>query len=198
MAEPPDSLSTARVQAAALTFAMLQFEQEAAHPRQGSPSREKTLGVDEFLFLPSWKPVPRAEMVSFLANLSAPALLVQTTMRGAIALMLLDELSGERRWWGEKNLSNQLAGVNALAEQFQPPLGPDSKLLLETRHENHIVTLDVLRYWAEHFSCPAGWNIGAPRPGAPAEVAAQIRLFSADGRVSPPSQVAAPWERPAW
>lgn len=184
--------------AAALAFAMLQFEQEAAHPRRGTPKVGKVLGVDEFLFLPSWKPTPRAEAIHFLADLPCPALLFQTTMRGAVSVLLLDELTGERKAWAQKTLDNQLAGLNQLASQFSPPLSGDSKILLEVRDEAHVVPLDILRLWASRFSCPVGWNMGEPRAEAPADVSAQMRLLSPDGRVSPPSATVAPWDRPAW
>lgn len=186
------------MQAAALTFAMMLFEQEAAHPLGGEREPGEVPGVDSFGFLPSWVPVPRAGVVPFLAQLPCPALVFQSTHRGTVSLMLLDELGGERRAWAQKTLDNHCAGIEELASQFYPALYGESKILLEIRDESHIITLDALRFWARRFGCPTGWNMGGPREGAPDGVAAQIRLFSPDGRVSPPTESVAPWQRPAW
>jgi hypothetical protein len=186
--------STARLQAAELTFAMLRFEQESAHESRAADPENLRLGVDYFIFLPSWKPTRRADVVPFLAGLPGPAFLFSTTTRGAVTLILLDELSGERRQWGQKTLDNQLAGINELASQFVPPLSEDSNVLLEFAGETHIVTLKVLRIWSQSFSAPVGWSFGDSRhdPRAPA----RIRMIASDGRVNPEWTAYAPWERP--
>lgn len=185
-------------QAASLAFAMLLFEQEAAHQFIHSENEGDRVGVDKFMFLPSWITTPRAEVISYLESLPCPALMFQTTGIGMVSLILLDELSNDRRRWAQKTLDNHLAGVEEIASQFTPPLQGDSRILLEIRGESHVVSLAGLRFWAQRYNCPAGWTFGPPRQGAPADVAAQIVLISADGRVSPPSQARASWQRPAF
>lgn len=185
-------------QAASLAFAMLLFEQDAAHRFIHSEKEGDKAGVDKFVFLPSWISIPRAEVVAYLESLPGPALIFQTTGQGMVSLILLDELTEDRRRWAQKTLDNHSAGVEEIAGQFVPPLENDSKILLEIRGERHIVSLEGLRFWSRRFNCPAGWTFGPPRADALSGVAAQIVLISADGRVSPPSHAVAPWQRPAF
>jgi hypothetical protein len=185
----------ALMQAAALTFTMLRFEQDAAHAsRSSDPYDQGEMGVDRFVFLPSWRSTAAHDVVAFLAGLTCPALLFPTTMRGVVSLMLLDELAGERKAWAQKTLDNHLVGINEFAAQFFPPLDGNSNVLLEVQGETHIISLDVLRLWSQRFNAPAGWSLGDSRndPRAPA----QIRLISSDGRINPPWEAYAPWQRP--
>jgi hypothetical protein len=103
----PDDLL---LQAASLAFALLRFEEGAAHPHRGStPPGMLRLGEEAYQFTPSWRSVPRADVPAFLAALPSPALLSPTTTRGTVALTLLAELSGERAVWARKTLTNQRA-----------------------------------------------------------------------------------------
>lgn len=105
----PDDL---RAEAARLAFALLRFEGVAAHPMRGAAT------PDAYVFLPSWREVPGSEVEAFLVGLPSPALLLPTTLRGTIALLLLHELTGDRRRWAEKALSNFAAGLDELAPQL--------------------------------------------------------------------------------
>jgi hypothetical protein len=184
----------ARLQAAALTFAMLRFEQESGHESHASDPDNRRLGLDHFVFLPSWKSISREEVVPFLASLSSPALIFPTTTRGVASLILLDELTGERRKWARKTLDNQLAIIDELASRFSPPFNGESKVLLEFAGETHLLTLNSVREWSKQFSAPTRWSLGDSRndPRAPA----RFRLIGSDGRVNPEWTAFAPWERP--
>ena len=187
-------IEEARLQAAALTFAMLRFEQESGHESRASDPDNRRLGFDHFIFLPSWKSILREDVVPFLASLSSPALIFPTTTRGVASLILLDELTGDRRKWAQKTLDNQLAIIDEVASQFFPRLDGVSKVLLEFSGETHVLTLNGVREWSKQFSAPTRWSLGDSRndPRAPA----RFRLIGSDGRVNPEWTAGAPWERP--
>lgn len=69
------------------------------------------------MFLPSGRRVSRGEVESFLVSLPSPALLVPSTIRGEIALILLHELSGDRRR-SEKAFSNLTSGHQSSCESL--------------------------------------------------------------------------------
>src|SRR4029077_20317592 len=90
---PDDTL----IEAASLAFAMMRFEEVSAHwARHSIPPGVPRLGVDAYSCLPSLRRVPRDEVAAFLAGLSSPAILTPSTMRGVVALILVDELTGDR------------------------------------------------------------------------------------------------------
>lgn len=173
-----ESDDDALLQAASLTFALIRFEEGAAHPFRGStPPGMLRLGEEAYTFTPSWRKVPRAEVPAFLAGLPSPALLSPTTTRGVVALTLLGELTGERAAWGRKTLTNQRTGLEEMAGQLG--LTSESRVLLEFDDESHVVSLAVLRVWSERFAVQVGWNIG-PLQGD-ARAAARLNLFRSDG-----------------
>jgi hypothetical protein len=104
-----------RAEAARLTLALLRFEETAAHLSGAStPPGSPRLGTEAYVFTSSWKPIPRDELEAFLVGLPSPALLVPSTIRGSIALLLLHELSGDRRRWAEKTFSNYLEALDEM------------------------------------------------------------------------------------
>ena len=170
--------------AAALTFAMLRFEQEGAHEYRAHERPDQGhFGRDRFIFLPSWKALPRDSVIPFLASLPCPALIYPVTTRGMAALLLLDELQDERKWWGRKTLDNQLAGINDMAAQMN--LDADSKILLEVTDETLVISLDELRGWSQRFGAPVGWSMG--RHTEDDRASAKIDLIASDGRGLPPA-----------
>src|SRR5438093_12144053 len=90
--QPDDALRDA----AALAFAVIRFAEGAAHPMRGTPPGMPRVGDEVYVFSPSLRRVPREDVPKFLAGLAAPAMLYPTTVRGIIALQLLNELSGDR------------------------------------------------------------------------------------------------------
>src|SRR5438034_11258317 len=76
--QPDDALR----QAAEFAFALIRFEEGAAHPsRASTPPGMPRIGPDAYLFTPSWRPVLRDEVPTFLTQLASPALLAPTTTR---------------------------------------------------------------------------------------------------------------------
>jgi hypothetical protein len=104
-------------------------------------------------------------------------MLVPSTTRGVVALLLLDELSGERAAAARHNLANQRAGLDHLTNRLR--LTEESRFLLEFGDEEAIISLAVLRIWCERFAVDVGWNIvsldGDPRASA------RLNLFRSDG-----------------
>ena len=150
-APEPDEV---RLEAARLAFALIRFAQVSAHPTGGSrPRGAPDIGTEAFVFGPSWRPVPRDEVATFLASLPSPALLAQTTSRGGIALTLLHELSGDRRKWAEKTFSN----VAPIFEEST--LAPTARVLVEFDDESHIFSFAAVREWSRRFAVSVGWNL---------------------------------------
>lgn len=174
MTAPDEAL----LQAGSLAFAMLRFEEGAAHPsRAATPPDSPRLGEEAYMFAPSSRLVPLDQVPAFLASLPAPAVLIPSTTRGLVALLLLDELSGERAAVVRHNLANQEAVLDHLADRLG--LTEDTPILLELGDEESIVSLAVLRRSCERFAVHVGWNIssleGDPRASA------RLNLFRSDG-----------------
>ena len=155
--------------AAELAFAMVRFEEGAAHPHRASTPRGMLrIGEEGWVFAPSWHRVPRAEVPAFLATLQSPALLMPTTTRGMVSLMLLDELEGEREQWGRHSFANQQACLQSITEQLK--LADDARILLEFDDESYVISLAALRVWSERFGVQVRWTLerleGHPRASA--------------------------------
>ena len=168
-AVPPDDL---RTEAARIAFALIRFEEAMGHPlRADAPPGRPVVGVDAYIFVPSWIPVPRHEVVPFLVGLPSPALLSPTTTRGMVALILLNELSGDRRRWGEKTLSNFTACFDETAQRLG--LSNDSRILLTLGGEEEILSFGGVRLWTQQFGVQVGWNLQplTNHPGAQARLA---------------------------
>jgi hypothetical protein len=147
-----------RLEAARIAFALIRFEEAAAQPyRASTPPGMLAIGTEAYLFTPSWRRIPRHEVELFLAGLPSPALLSPTTTRGMVALTLLHELSGERRRWAEKTLSNFTAGFDELTVQFG--LSPESRILLEFDEESHVFSFRGTRLWTQQFGVQVGWSM---------------------------------------
>ena len=169
------------LQAASLAFALIRFEEGAAHPFRGAtPPDMLQLGEGAYLLTPSWRHIPRADVPAFLAGLPSPALLSPTTTRGVVALTLLGELSGDRAAWARKTLANQRAGIENLFRQLE--LGDDAFVLLEFDEERHLVPLAVLRTWSDRFAVQVKWSIGPLEDDA--DASARMHLHRSDGHRS--------------
>ena len=177
---PPALVEDPDTGAATLAFAMLRFAQRAAHQfdREEEQGRGRG-GRDWFVFLPSWRRTPRDAVLPFLASLPCPAMLFSGTMRGSVALLLLDELQGERRQWGQKNFDNQSGGVAYAAAELG--LSDESRVVLEFDDEEHLFTFAVVKRWAERFCVDVGWNL---HPCGDDRAAARLWLIRADHETS--------------
>ena len=172
------SLHDVDQQAASLAFALLRFEDRAAHPSLGStPPGMLRVGIDCYLFTPSWKRIPCSDVAAYLAQLPSPALLSPTTTRGIVSLTLVDELSGDRRAWAQKSFDNQLGGLQSMATQLG--LTDDSNVLLQFDDEEHLFSLPVLRTWCARFGVHVGWGITAYTDDSRAR--ARLMLTRSDG-----------------
>lgn len=175
--------SDTRLDAARLAYALLRMEEPMASlfgtcKREGVP----VLGEDGYSFSPSWQLIPRAEIAPFLASLSSPALLAPTTTRGVIALTLLHELSGDRRLWGEKVLSNFSAGLDHFIQKFA--LTDDANVLLAIESEPEIFSLAAVRLWAQQFGVlQVGWALTPLLDDPRAQV--QLCVCRSDGQWFP-------------
>jgi hypothetical protein len=168
-----------RAEAARLAFALLRFEAPAAHlSRASTPSGALQIGTQAYTFIPSWKTITNDEVEAFLVGLPSPALLAPTTRRGSIALLLLHELSGDRRRWAEKTFSNYAAVLEELVQQLD--LSPHSRVLVEFDAESHVFSLAALRECSQQFAVHVGWNLGplADEPRADA----LLGLLRGDGQ----------------
>ena len=163
--------------AASLAFAMLRFEGEAAHSSGAhTPQGRPRLGIDAYRFFPGGQ-VLAADVPRFLADLPSPAVLVPTTTRGLVALILLDELREDRASRIQPELTNQQAGLEEMAAQIG--LSATSRILLEFSGETIVQPLTVLRVWAQRFAVVVGWSI-APLKDDP-RASARLNLFRSDG-----------------
>ena len=168
-----------RAEAARLAAALLRFAEGAAHlSRASTPPGALHVGTDACTFIPSWRSVPRGDVEGFLISLSSPALLAPTTMRGAIALLLLHELSGERRRWAEKTFSNYAVVIDEVAQQLG--LSPQSRVLVEFDEESHVFSYAAVRECSQQFAVHVGWNLG-PLTDEP-RADAVIGMLRADGQ----------------
>jgi len=95
-------------------------------------------------------------VAEFLAALPGPAIVAPTTTRGMIALMLVSELSDQRRASAQHSLNNQVASLPGADE------APDeAQVLLEFDDETRLFRMAAVRAWAERFGILVGWNVGA-------------------------------------
>jgi hypothetical protein len=173
---PDDTL----MEAASLAFAMVRFEEVSAHwARHSIPPGVPHLGVDAYSFLPSRR-VPRDGVAAFLAGLSSPAILTPTTMRGVVALILVDELSGDRAVGARKEFSNQQLGLEEMVRQIG--LDAEASVLLDFESEAHVFSLKAVRLWAERFAVHVGWTVGTLKDDPRAS--ARMMLYASDGRNS--------------
>lgn len=151
-------LEVDRADAARLAFALMRFVSRAAHQMQShTHPGQPRVGVDAFVFGPSWTPVRFPDIEEFLIALPCPALFSSTLTRGSFTLTLLDELSGERRRWAEKTLSNFVVNLDAMCEQAG--LTESSRVLLEFEEEQQVFPLSAIYYWARHLAVDVGWSI---------------------------------------
>jgi hypothetical protein len=171
--------SDLRAEAARLAVALIRFEGVAAHPFPAStPPGALHAGTEAWTFIPSWTRVPADAVEAFLVSLPSPALLSQTTTRGVIALLLLHELSGDRRRWAEKTFSNYDVGLDAAAGQLG--LTPESPILVEFDDESHLFSLAAVRAWSQAFAVQVGWNLRPLHDDPHAD--ACMGLMRSDGR----------------
>jgi Asp-tRNA(Asn)/Glu-tRNA(Gln) amidotransferase A subunit family amidase len=174
---PDDTL----MEAASLAFAMVRFEEVSAHwARHSSPPGVPRLGVDTYSFLPSSRRVPRDGVAAFLAGLSSPAILTPSTMRGVVALILVDELSGDRAVATQKEFSNQMLGLEEMVQRIG--LDADASVLLDFENEVNVFSLKAVRVWAERFAVHVGWSVETLKDDPRAS--ARIILYGSDGRNS--------------
>jgi hypothetical protein len=158
MTTPGNAAGDALSQAAALAFAMVRFEDRAAHPPRWSlPAGVLREGEECYVFSPSGRRVPIAEVPAFLAGLSSPAMLSPTTTRGIVALALLDELTGDRRAHAQHAFDNQRSAVDSMAARLG--LGAAAKVLLQFDDEERIIPLSALQTWSGRFAVQVGWSV---------------------------------------
>jgi len=125
--------------------------------------------------------VPSDGVEAFLTGLPSRALLNPTLMRGEVTLVLLDELTGERRRWGEKTLGNFVDCFDTMVAQLALPR--TARVLVEFDDESHVFSLAAVREWAGTLAVNVGWNL-APLAGE-ARAEACLLLVRADDREFP-------------
>jgi hypothetical protein len=173
--EPEDAIA----EAAAIAFAMIRFEEGAAHLSPGSvPPQEPRLGVDYYLFGFTRAAVNRAAVVEYLCGLESPALLAQTTTRGIVMLTLVSSLSGDWRQWAEFALAHNRAGLARFIETLD--IADDARVLLEFDDERLIFSIKGMRIWSERFALLNGWNMSRLDDDPGAEV--RLHLVRSDGQ----------------
>jgi hypothetical protein len=177
----PQLESDDRQEAAALAFAVLRFASGGVPPsplpqQKGLPR----LGDEAYRFIPGPRAIPNAEVPKYLASLSSPAILIPTAAHGSVALILVDELTGERQAQMRKELANQQSGLDMAVQQHG--LQPDSRVLLEFDQESHIYRLAAVRVWLQRFLITVGWNM--PQLKNDARATARLVLFRHDGMMS--------------
>lgn len=166
------------LQAATLAFAMLRFEEGAAHlPTWHTPPGHLKVGTEGWIFAPGRRVVPKIEVPAYLAELGSPVLLFPTTLRGIVTLLRVDELAGERRAAAHHALRNQGAGISEMVARLG--LGADESVLLQFEEEEHLFPLGVLRVWSEQFSVNTRWNLRMTE--AEPRAAIRLMLFRSDG-----------------
>jgi hypothetical protein len=135
------------------------------------------LGVDAYVFTPSWRKVPLDQVESFLVQLPSPALMSPTLTRGMVALTLVDELIGDRRKWAEKTLSNFTAVFDMACSQLG--LTESSRFLLEFYEESHVFSHAAVRLWTQQFGVQVGWTCDSLKNDPRAD--ARMLLRRSDG-----------------
>jgi len=167
-----------RLEAARLAVALLRFDEGSAHLlRASTPPGALRLGTDAYGFLPSWRNIPRDQVEPFLLGLPSAALLAPTTIRGVIALILLHELSGDRRRWFEKAVSNFAATLAELSAQLG--LSSGSRVLLEFDNESHVFSFAAVCEWSQQFPVQVAWSIWPLEGDSRAD--ARIMIRRSDG-----------------
>lgn len=150
-------MQTSLDQAAALAFALLRFEAGAAHnPWAGAPP-DAVVGRDDFTFLPILRRIPSADVVPYLASLPSPAMLVSASPRGTVALLLLSELTGERRHWAESLFAEHGRALRDAADRLE--LTPESAIVFEFDDEAHVFSFATLRLYCERFIVHVAFNL---------------------------------------
>lgn len=174
-------------EAAEIAAAVLRFHEPLAHlSSSGTPEGRPVVGVDACVFLPSSAPIRKDRVPDYLAGLPCPAFLVPTTLRGFISLILLDDLTGERRAAMQHELDNQTTGLTESA-----PGADSDRVLLEFDDEANVFSLGSVRRWAGQYPIFVGWNVAPCADPSRAEW--QLNLFGGDGRrysrgVGPPAR----------
>jgi hypothetical protein len=97
-----------------------------------------------------------------------------------VALTLFHELSGDRRRWAEKTLSNFTTVFDELSGRFG--LTSASRILLEFDEESHVFSFAGTRLWTEQFGVQVGWNM-IPLENDP-RAQARLMLRRSDGKWS--------------
>jgi hypothetical protein len=121
----PESLE----QAATLAFALLRFETGAGNESLAGAAPDDVLGRDAFIFLPVVRRVGYANVVPYLAACPSPAILVPSSTRGMVALLLLSELTDDRRRWAENLFQDYRNSLRAAADRLG--LTPASSIVFE-------------------------------------------------------------------
>ena len=179
-------------EAARLAFALIRFQSAAAHPMMGTtPPGVLKVGTEAYVFSPSWRSVPLAEVEAFLYSLPSPALLAPTMTRGVITLTLLHELSGDLRRWAEKTLGNFAAGLEQTSSQLG--LSAASRVLLEFDDESHVFSFAGVWEWSQQLAVDVGWSIAPLEGDDRADVC--MMLMRSDGK---PFQGRSCIVRPGW
>jgi hypothetical protein len=178
MTDSEELRARALTEAAALAFAMIRFEEGAAHLHPGHvPPGMPRVGIDYYRFGFSRQRILRESVISYLASLPSPALIAQTTTRGRIAFTLLSELSGERLAAARHAFANQCEALEVMARQLE--LAPDSRILLEFDEEEFTLSFRAMREWSERFAVQVGWNLS--RLHSDERASARLNLMRSDG-----------------
>jgi hypothetical protein len=177
MTAPAQVPGDLRSEAARLAFALIRFQQPAAHAtRAATPKGVPVIGADAYVFAPSSRRIPVDQVEAFLVSLPSPALLTPTLNRGGVVLTLFHELSGERRRSMEHDLNNQASAMDAMAQQLG--LSDTSRVLLEFEDESHVFSFAAVREWGTQFAVSVGWNISTLEGDANAD--ACLKLIRSD------------------
>jgi len=163
------------LQAAQLAAAMLRFQEPLAHLNSAdTPKGLPVVGVDAYAFVPSPRMVARDQVAVYLAALPSPAMLAPTTIRGIVSLILLQELSGERRAAMQHELDNQCAAMRHYAAAADT-----DRVLLEFDEETHLFPLGAVRLWVQRYGVLVGWNMS--RCNEPTRAEWRFNLLGGDG-----------------
>jgi hypothetical protein len=175
-------MAETRAEAARLAFALIRFLGAAAYPPLGvTPPGVLKVGTEAYIFGPSWRRVPRQEVEAFLLALPSPALINHTLTQGVLALTLIHELTGDRRRWAEKTLSNGVGCLDENASQLS--LSATARILVEFDDESHVFSLAAVRHWAQQLAVDVGCNIALLENDQRAD--ACLMLLRPDGREFP-------------
>ena len=163
------------LEAAQLAAAMLRFQEPLAHQTSAhTPDGLPVVGVDAYAFVPSPRMVARDQVAAYLAALPGPAMLAPTTIRGIVSLILLQELSGERRAAMQHQLDNHSAAMRHYAAAADT-----DRVLLEFDEEAHLFSLGAVRLWAQRYGVLVGWNMN--RCNEPTRAEWRFDLLGGDG-----------------